>query len=119
MGDDAVRVHGPLAAPSVRGGVAHCDRPAAPRGLGEHKQDGRFQLDHGSAADGEVGGLQQRVQPTSQRLGQHTLHLGRSAFGRGDGRGHQARPTSGDQPQQHGERLVIGEHEGRHAVLGR
>lgn len=67
---------------------------------------------------GELGGLGQCVQPAGEGRRQHATQLGSGALSRG----HRRRPhgpASGDQSQQHGHGLLIGEHQGRHAVAGR
>ena len=61
-------------------------------------------------------GPEQGVEPAGEALGQHPADLGRRRLARRAGGRQQSGPAPGDQAEQHGERLVVAEHERRHAV---
>ena len=67
---------------------------------------------------GEGERPEHRVQPAGEPLRQDPPDLGRRRLARRARRCHQPRPAPGDQAEQHGQRLLVGQHERRHPVSG-
>ena len=90
---DGARRRRPRAGPGVRGGCL------AGRG-------------------GEGEGAEHGVEPAGEPLRQYPADLGRRRLACRAGGRHQPRPAARDQAEQHGQRLVVAEHQRRHAVTG-
>ena len=72
-----------------------------------------------SAGRGREGeGLQDRVEAAGQALGQHPAGSSPPPSRSPCRRRRQPRPAAGEQAEQHGERLVVAEHERRQTVPG-
>jgi hypothetical protein len=70
----------------------------------------------GRSREGE--GAEHGVEPAGEPLGQYPADLGRRRLARRARGRHQPGPAARDQAEQHGECLVIAEHERRHTVSG-
>lgn len=109
----------PLAGPAAPGGVGDAHRLLVPGRFGEHQQ--HLDAGRGGLADrcGEVHGVQQRIDPPGEDGRQYPADLRGGALGGRAFGGDQPCPGSGDEPEQDGNRLLVGEHEWRQLVSGR
>ena len=95
--------------------MAHC--------VGDAEQDRALR---GSALrGGELAGRggegersEHGVEPAGESIRQDPADLGRGRLARRARRRHQPGPAPGDQAEQHGERLLVAQHERRHPVPG-
>jgi hypothetical protein len=116
MGDKPVRVQDALAAPAIAGGVPDRDRPVMAHGVGDGEQDRGVRYGSLAGGSGEGQRAEHGIQPAGKPVGQYPADLGRRGLaGRAGG---QSGPAARDQTEQHGQCLVVAEHERRHAVSG-
>ena len=87
-----------------------------PDGIRQREEDPRVRRRRLPHRPGERDLAEQGVEPAGQALREHPSDLGRGRLARRPGRCQQSRPASGDQTEQHGERLVVVEHQRRHLV---
>lgn len=116
MRHEPVRLHGPSSDLAVAG-VLDLQRPSVARRLGDEQEDVGLVGRRGVART-QVSHLEQRVDLRSEVSGEHPAHLARRGVGREGGHLAPGLRISREQAQQHGERLVAGQHERRHPVPG-
>jgi hypothetical protein len=118
MSDQPIRVQGAFAAPAVGGGVPDRDRPVVAHRVGDAEQDRALRGGEFAGRGGEGERPEYGVEPAGEPLRQDPPDLGRGRLARRARRRHQPRAAPGDQPEQHGERLLVAQHERGHAVPG-